>query len=79
MRVPVCVGGGRRLNGQTSRCEAGREQQREHLKQRDEECQRTNLLAENRALRKVDAEGLIRAGKLAEQRDERTERDEQLY
>ena len=72
MRLPVCAGGGRRPNGQTSRCEAGREQ-------RAEERQRAKLSAENRALRKVDAEGLIRAGKLAEQRDERTERDEQLY
>ena len=54
-------------------------EQRERLKQCDEERQRAKLLAENRALRRVDTEGLIRAGKLAEQRDERTERDEQLY
>ena len=78
MRVPVCAWGGRRLNGQTSRCEAGREP-RERLKQRDEERQRAKLLAENRALRRVDTEGLIRAGKLADQKDEHAERDEQLY
>jgi len=72
VRVPACAGGGRRLNGQTSRCEAGGEQ-RKRLKQRDEERQRAKLSAENRALRRADTEGLIRAGRLADQRDEQSE------
>jgi len=72
VRLPVCAGGGRRPNGQTSRCEAGREQ-------RAEERQRAKLSAENRALRRIDTQGLIGAGKLADRRDEQAERDKQLY
>ena len=60
-------GGGRRLHGQTSRCEAGREQRKVEEEQR----YRQRLLEENRKPRAIDVAGMVKAGRLMDQGDEK--------